>query len=101
MTARSTRLSSSAAQRRLCPYRVFTTDLADTYRRAASLAGDPRFDGQHGDGPWFVQAPAIVARSRSVWPEIIDTVIEDLRELRTKSPSILHGIRTIYHRRCG
>ena len=27
----------------------------------------------------FVQAPAIVARSRSVWHEIIDTVIEGPR----------------------
>jgi hypothetical protein len=50
----------------------------------------------------FVQAPAIAARSRSVWHEIIGTVIEEPREwLRTKSPSILHGISTIYHRRCG
>ena len=49
----------------------------------------------------FVQAPAIVARSRSVWHEIIGTVIEDRERLRTKSTSILHSISTIYHRRCG
>ena len=50
----------------------------------------------------FVVPPAVVGRSRSVWHEIIDTVIEGPRErLRTKSPSILHGISTIYRRRCG
>jgi hypothetical protein len=50
----------------------------------------------------FVQAPAIVTRNRSVWHEIIDALIEGPRDrLQTKSPSILHGISTIYHRPCG
>ena len=50
----------------------------------------------------FVVPPAIVGRNRSVWREIIDAVMERARErLRTKSPTILHGIGTIYHRRCG
>ena len=49
----------------------------------------------------FLQAPAIAARSRSVWHEIIGTVIEDRERLRTKSTSILHSISTIYHRCCG
>ena len=50
----------------------------------------------------FVVPPAVVGCNRSVWRQIIDTVIEGPRErLRTKSPSILHGISTIYRRRCG
>jgi hypothetical protein len=49
----------------------------------------------------FVVPPAIVGRNRSVWREIIDAVMEGAPErLRTKSPNILHGISTTYHRCC-
>ena len=50
----------------------------------------------------FVVPPAIVGSNRSVWRETIDTVMGGRRErLRMKSPNTLHGISTIYHRRCG
>ena len=39
----------------------------------------------------FVQAPAIVARSRSVWHEIIDTVIEGPRTAADEIDEYLAG----------
>jgi len=71
-------------------------------RKQIKVAGDPRFDwairrcAMNMSVTQFVVTPAIVGRSRSIWHEIIDTVIGGPRErLRTKSPSILHGISTI------
>ena len=50
----------------------------------------------------FVVPPAIVGRNRSVWREIIDTVMEGRRErLQTKSPNILSGTSTICRRHYG
>ena len=50
----------------------------------------------------FVPAPAMVRRSRSVWREIIDTVMEGRRErLQTKSPNILSGTSTICRQHYG
>jgi hypothetical protein len=49
----------------------------------------------------FVQAPAIVAHGRSVWHEIIDTVIEGPpRTAADEIAEYVHGINTIYHQRC-
>jgi hypothetical protein len=53
-----------------------------TTREQIKVAGDPRFDwairrcAMNMSVTQFVVPPAIVGRSRSVWHEIIDTVIE-------------------------
>jgi len=50
----------------------------------------------------FAQAPAIVAAAdQSGMRSSIRWSRDPGERLRTKSPSILHGISTIYRRRCG
>ena len=50
----------------------------------------------------FGVPPAIVGRSRSVWREIIDTVMEGPpRTAADEITEYLARLSTIYHRRCG
>jgi hypothetical protein len=72
------------------------------------VAGDPQFDcairrcAMNMSVTQFVMPPAIVGRSRSVWHDIIDRVIEGPpRTAADEIAEYLRGISTIYRRRCG